>query len=79
MDTVSDWYKYTGVFRHFKLKMKIIWAVLTNEYCNSDSHSCWWLSTDETILITFDKKTYHSRSCGFDQHCTCEWKKNVRQ
>ncbi len=67
-----------GFFRHFKLKMKIIWAVLTDSYTNSDRHQCWWLWGDNTILISFDKGTYDGRSCGFNNYCTCKWRKKSK-
>ena len=45
--------------RHLKLKLKIIWILLTDAYTNSDKEQCWWLWGDDNILVTFGKENYH--------------------
>lgn len=65
------------MFRQFRMRLMIAWKILTNQYCESGSHQCWWLfkrEDDPHVMITFDKHTFDNRDCGFDALCTCDWK-----
>ncbi len=45
--------------RDFKLKLKIIWCVLTDKYTSNPYDKCWWLWNDKNIMICFGKKNFH--------------------
>lgn len=44
--------------RHFKLKVQIIWAIITDNYTNCNKKKCWWLWSDDHISISFGKQIY---------------------
>ena len=46
--------------RDFKLKMTIIWLVLTDSYTSCSRDKCWWLwSRKEKIVIAFGEEHYY--------------------
>ena len=46
--------------RDFKLRMKIIWSLLKNDYTKSEKYNCWWLwNNKDYIRISFGKENFN--------------------
>jgi len=54
--------------RDFKLKLNIIWLLLTNKYTSSTKYSCWylWGGSNKSIMITFDSYSKYDRESYID-------------
>lgn len=48
--------------RDFKLKLKLIFRILSGSYTTSEKHKCWWLwddgVRDEKVIICFGKDNF---------------------
>lgn len=47
--------------RDFKVKLKIIWLLLSDQYTKSTKNKCFWMWHSK-ILITFDRETFDNRN-----------------